>query len=96
MLNTYEKAKRLDKVAMLGNLLLVGLVLFQVFSSITFRAIPFLVLLIVFGIFAYIINAVSMSIYNKAMVELEEKLAMQEDSHKLTQNKNKEVIKNDR
>ena len=74
MLDSYKRAKKFTRIANLGNILLVGLVLFQVFSSITLRNVPFLILVVVFGIFIYILNVKSIAIHNSAIKDIEDKI----------------------
>lgn len=74
MLDNYKRAKKFTRIANLGNILLVGLVLFQVFGSITLRNIPFLILVVVFGIFIYILNIKSIAIQNAAIKDIEDKI----------------------
>ena len=78
MLDSYKRAKKFTRIANLGNILLVGLVLFQVFSSITLRNVPFLILVVVFGIFIYILNVKSIAIHNSAIKDIEDKIREKE------------------
>ena len=78
MLDSYKRAKKFTRIANLGNILLVGLVLFQVFSSITLRNVPFLILVVVFGIFIYILNVKSIAIHNAAIKDIEDKIREKE------------------
>lgn len=87
-LENYKRARKFTKVAMFGNLLLVGLVLLQVFSSVVLKDIPFLVLVIVFGIFVYILNVKSIALHNQAIKEIENNLSSKES----LQSKDKEII----
>ena len=73
-LDNYKRARRFTRIAMLGNILLVGLVLFQVFSTVTLQSIPFLTLVAVFGIFIYILNVKSIALHNRAIKEIENNL----------------------
>lgn len=74
MLETYKRARKFTRIAMLGNLLLVGLILLQVFSSVALKDVPFLILVIVFGIFIYIINIKSLALHNKAIKDIEDNI----------------------
>jgi len=74
MLENYKQARKLTRVGMFGNILLVGLVLLQVFKNITSQDAPFLVLVVVFGIFIYIVNVKSIALHNAAIKDIESKL----------------------
>ena len=83
MLGNYKRARKFMRIAMLGNVLLVLLILLQVFSSVVLADIPFLVLVVVFGLFIYLLNWKSISLHNKAIQEIEDNLKKQSDSPKL-------------